>query len=130
MSISAADRAILDSPRHAVLMELDDICAQMEFADAADLERLDAAHVAVIAKLRAIDEAPTAPICPVMARDLIRDVSMPLIEQVRQVAGEEAGPEDQMNFYGVSIRLGAKKCEAEAVEKALTIRTMRAAGAI
>ena len=60
-----------------------------------------------------------------------RDESMPLIEQVREVAGKLVASDDEpLDFYDAALALGCSEAEADDLDQLLTIRIMRSRGAI
>ena len=60
-----------------------------------------------------------------------RDESMPLIEQVREVAGKLVASDDEpLDFYDAALALGCSEAEADDLDQRLTIRIMRSRGAI
>ena len=60
-----------------------------------------------------------------------RDESIPLIEQVREVAGKlVASDAEELSFYDAALAIGCTEEKAEELDIALTTRLMRAAGAI
>jgi hypothetical protein len=54
----------------------------------------------------------------------------PFIEKVKATGNANAGPDDPLDFYSAALQLGATKAEAETISIALTIRVMKARGAI
>jgi len=59
-----------------------------------------------------------------------RDPRIPLVEQVRALAYELAQPDEELDFYGAALALGCDEQKAEELDEELTIRTMRARGAL
>ena len=59
-----------------------------------------------------------------------RDHTMPLIEQVREITCERTDPDDMLDFIPAARALGASESEAEAIDETLTVRMMRANGAL
>ncbi len=59
-----------------------------------------------------------------------RDESMPLIEQVREITFENTDEDDMLDFIPAALALGCTQAKAEALAETLTVRMMRAAGAI
>ena len=54
------------------------------------------------------------------------------VERVREYADREAGDniDAELNFYVAAIVLGASPAQAERIDEILTVRVMRARGAI
>jgi hypothetical protein len=59
-----------------------------------------------------------------------RDESIPLDEQVRELADKRAKPDDWLDFYNAARDLGVGHPEAEAIDERLNLRVMRSRGAI
>ena len=59
-----------------------------------------------------------------------RDESMPLIEQVREITFANTPEDDELDFIPAARALGCDMAYAEKIAETLTVRMMRAAGAI
>jgi hypothetical protein len=58
------------------------------------------------------------------------NTAAPAIEAVRALADTNAGPDDELDFYTAAIQLGATPAIAEKMDADLTLRVMRARGAV
>ncbi len=54
----------------------------------------------------------------------------PLIENVKKRAHATAGDDEQLDFYAAARTLGSTEADADWIDQHLTIRQLRAAGAI
>jgi len=60
-----------------------------------------------------------------------RDESMPLIEQVREIASNRVNSHVvELDFYSAALALGCSEAEAGDLDERLTARIMRSRGAI
>lgn len=52
------------------------------------------------------------------------------LNKVRAITFERCGLDDELDFYSTAISLGSKPADAEKIDAILTVRVMRAKGAL